>query len=414
MNPQVIKLDAFVEKVKDFECVMCSTLNQIVNFIPLFLGNIRVSSILTIDGNSEFPASEWNENLNRVLGNNGFNSNQLPEELPISQEQSTSIAHIESTLLKRKSASSNKKVLWNITGGQRPYVLAVQRLAKIGDIVAYIEGSAGELILYTVTHEGIGKSCYKLEIDLRNKLKFAAALSLMGFKYQEGQGRTADKSDLLNHQFRSFFEKLSDEFCRNTELRRALILSNKQTLSREDAKTNVRELLIASESDFEQTDIEAFINEYFARQVKYPFGYILEYLVVFTILNNDEISSELADICVSANLYFEDSNTKSMIDEFDIVMLTKAGQIIMIECKSGGMSGDVAKSTKYSVYAAAGVYGMPILITSLLESEFDDDEVLAMESYKEVFAAYRSATRASLTVWGLDTLIDKLQAKLSL
>lgn len=407
--PEELTIDDFEKLMQNFECVMCTTFNQMVNFIPLYLGKISKSYILTIQNNTEFNTAEWNLNLIRTLRQYSI---QVPQNVEVSQH---GIKNVETIMIELGHAcnESNKKIFWNITGGQRPYVLAVQKLAKCGDIIGYIEGASGELILYEVPNnvEDLYLTHSIVKIDLQENINLATALSLMGFDHRETT-RSENKTNLLNNQFKEIFEKLAIEFINNANLRMALVQSNKQKLSRSDAKANVRAELIALESDFQPTEIDNFINDCFKDSTTYPFGYILEYLVAFTILANGSVSSKLADISVSANLHFADSEISRAIDEFDIVMLTKSGQIIMIECKSGSMSGDVAKSTKYSVYAAAGVYGKPILITPLLSNEVNDKRVKDNKDYESIFEAYRSAKRANLSVWHLDTLVRALSEKL--
>jgi len=109
-------------------------------------------------------------------------------------------------------------------------------------------------------------------------------------------------------------------------------------------------------------------------------------------------------------------------------LLTKNGKFMIFECKSGGMDGDVAKSTKYSTYAVSGVYGLPILITPLLGDEIkairkkstlsedysDDYKYLHNELYKNIRQAINSAIRAGLEVWGLDDIEKNLKKYIEL
>jgi len=88
--------------------------------------------------------------------------------------------------------------------------------------------------------------------------------------------------------------------------------------------------------------------------------------------------------------------------------LTKNGKFIIFECKSGGMSGDVAKSTNYSTYAISGVYGKPILITPLIESEIKDMNSLDSDIYDKVKSAINSAKRATLDVWGIEKIAENI------
>ncbi|MBD3840093.1 MAG: hypothetical protein IE878_06900, partial [Epsilonproteobacteria bacterium] len=120
-----------------------------------------------------------------------------------------------------------------------------------------------------------------------------------------------------------------------------------------------------------------------------------------------------------------DRTDEKEIDEFDIALLTKNGKFMIFECKSGGMKGDVAKSTKYSTYAVSGVYGKPILITPLLEDEIiairkkshlSDNafEYLKGDLYKTIRQAINSAVRANLDVWGLDNIKENLEKYIEL
>lgn len=102
------------------------------------------------------------------------------------------------------------------------------------------------------------------------------------------------------------------------------------------------------------------------------------------------------------------------IDEFDIALLTKNGKFMIFECKSGGMEGDVAKSTKYSTYAVSGAYGLPILITPLLQDEIDSIDNLDKDIYGYSQSAIKSAKRVSLDVWGLDNIEKNLKKYIEL
>jgi len=80
------------------------------------------------------------------------------------------------------------------------------------------------------------------------------------------------------------------------------------------------------------------------------------------------------------------------------------------------MSGDVAKSTKYSTYAAAGVYGKPVLITPLYQDEITKlaHPDIGDKIFKNIKSAVKSAKRATLEVWGMDNLVNKINEKLNI
>ena len=154
-------------------------------------------------------------------------------------------------------------------------------------------------------------------------------------------------------------------------------------------------------------------QEEFTKQ--YPFGYILEKLAFYQF--EKIVSKNIASLAHSLKIIFNDEDTQKeidhkTIDEFDIALLTKNGKFIIFECKSGGMGGDVAKSTKYSTYAVSGVYGLPILIAPLLESEIENLKKLGDE-YDAIKSAVKSAKRANLEVWGIDKIKEKLTTYIS-
>ena len=88
------------------------------------------------------------------------------------------------------------------------------------------------------------------------------------------------------------------------------------------------------------------------------------------------------------------------------------------------MKSDVGKARKYTAYAAAGVYGKPILITPLLkddrkfinenifrkkQKERNQNEADKLGKYDDdVLQAVRAAARANMEIWGLDEIDEKL------
>ena len=80
--PEELTIDDFEKLMQNFECVMCTTFNQMVNFIPLYLGKISKSYILTIQNNTEFNTAKWNLNLIRTLRQYSI---QVPQNVEVSQ-----------------------------------------------------------------------------------------------------------------------------------------------------------------------------------------------------------------------------------------------------------------------------------------------------------------------------------------
>ena len=109
--------------------------------------------------------------------------------------------------------------------------------------------------------------------------------------------------------------------------------------------------------------------------------------------------------------YFDESEKykNTAIDQIDILINLKSGRLIVIECKTGNMSSDNAKSTKYTTYAISGVYGMPILIVPLLLAEIDENiQADDFEEFKNLSKAKSAANRCNLKMYGIDGIKEIL------
>jgi hypothetical protein len=142
------------------------------------------------------------------------------------------------------------------------------------------------------------------------------------------------------------------------------------------------------------------------------FGYILEDMLVYLLLKSvkdNKLEKYVAGVYPSTKISADYMDTNETVDEFDTLILTKTGQIISFEAKSGSMSADVAKSTNYSTYAISGVYGLPILITPRIKRNDNLDT-----ENENISKAIGAAKRANLEIWYLDEIVEKLRDKLGI
>jgi len=417
--------------------VMASTLNQMVNYIPLKYYNFKFKKIynITIQDSRYFTNKKWDENLERVLNDEGFRDYTADNEeqnLIINQEDINNIDSIIEIL--EANFNNSKKVFWNITGGQRPIILAIQKFIsknnRKDDLICYLEGNNSKMVVFR-DNEIIDESSYNLE-----DLKISTALQLMGFKIN-GQNSKEDKNYDTNKK--DFYLDFLDKYIeliksdKREELLKNLMILNKNYPSeksknsyeesikkyereRKEAKEKIKKLLQLDKkyNNILEEELEAKKKDKSTKS----FGYILEGLAGYKIL--DLAENKIADINFSEkinHLKQEDRVSEKEIDEFDIALLTKNGKFMIFECKSGSMSGDVAKSTKYSTYAVSGVYGLPILITPLLYKEIEalrkktlpqEYQYLKDDLYKNIRQSTNSAIRAGLEVWGLDEIEEKI------
>lgn len=134
------------------------------------------------------------------------------------------------------------------------------------------------------------------------------------------------------------------------------------------------------------------------------------------------ISDIDADIKIDSAIRANNRN----LDQFDVMMATQTGKIIMFECKSGSMHGDNAKSNNYSTYAIAGVYGNPIIVVPVVYDDDINKKVIYkskvnknksheleltdnQDLYQYIRQAINSAQRASIDFKFIDNLEEVLK-----
>lgn len=363
---------------KEYICVIVSTLNQMVNYIPLKHFEFKEVYNLTIDDSEYAENSKWDKNLKEFFPN--------IKDISFKQSQMGNIRAINRKLNQFK----NEKVFWNITGGQRSFLLAINQIAKEKDIICYLEGNKNRLILLqnNQNKKGIIKD-YSLD-----DLSIEIALKLMGFEIKETKTSERNLVKSCNEDEKKFYLEFLDEYLKNKKLRENLILLNRDS-QKDNAKKEIKKIISIDDTELNRNK---------------AFGFILEKLLGYKIL--DLAKDKIADMTFGEKINYLDNKDKvdkKHIDEFDIALLTKNGKFMIFECKSGDMSGDVAKSTKYSTYAVSGAYGLPILITPLLQDEIDNIDDLDKNIYGYIQSAIKSAKRAGLDVWGLDKIEEKLK-----
>jgi len=382
-------------------CVICSTQNQMVNYIPLSIKKFNFETIynITIKGSEYFKNKDWDKNLKEVLGREF-------KDIELEQSDTYSVSKILENKEFEELIKNEKSVFWNITGGQRTILLAInkaiseQRTDK-NDKICYLEGNNNQIYISDISHQNSKPINYSKENFNSDITK---ALKLGGFKIAKAKG---DTDFLDNNHLEKFFEVY-----KNTKngLRELLIDTNKDT-SLQEALDSLNKLNISNK------DIVKLIIKWgYNKNESTPFGYILEEITRYKV---EKLSAKIQEIQTNVRLYnkekIEDINN-TQIDEFDVLLLTKHGKLIVFECKSGSMHPDIAKSTKYSTYAISGVYGLPILITPLLKNEIPPSSSFKNlgNKYNTIKASVASAQRAGLEVWGLDDIEENLKKYIEL
>lgn len=463
-----------MDKLKKYDAiVICSTLNQMVNYIPIMLHKIDSKNIYNIRGNvlenkmikHKFNYNDWDSNLEKVLElksdykiqNINFNRDDIISHASI-------IEHIKNYIGEK---IKNKKVLWNITGGQRHFVMAITEYVlkyeeRKDDTIMYYDGDREKIYYYSQNGNHI-KPFNLLGENFNYKITIPKALRLMGFKVKNKEGLrepsdyykeiTREKTQERTKEYKWYtdFHKL---YFKNKELRKLLVNSNrfkddKEESTDENSKKGskitksifdkILEEIEASglnediKNMFRGDDLETLKTSLGKHCKGEAFGYMLEKMTLYNLMDiirkegyTDIISDIDADISIdSAKDEFNNSCTElKNLDQFDVMMATKTGKIIMLECKSGGMSGDNAKSNNYSTYAIAGVYGNPILVVPVIDRDSKSEKIHYQSKvkknniieltenedvYKYVRRAIRSAERASIDIYYINELDEILK-----
>ena len=131
----------------------------------------------------------------------------------------------------------------------------------------------------------------------------------------------------------------------------------------------------------------------------YLIGNLFEKIVFYELIHFLE-SAEGEKYCKKIEgVYYDYSyrENKEKIDQIDVLIALKSGRIIVIECKTGNMSADNAKSNKSTTYAISGVYGVPILVVPLKE-KYDD------KKFPNIEKAINAARKNKLEIYYLDNI----------
>lgn len=394
-------------------CVICSTQNQMVNYIPIkYFGFDKVYNItIPIDQKEEKNHNKnntWDRCLKTVL-----NGTKIID-VTIEQASITNIESIKDVIIPEiieKEEEEGNSIFWNVTGGQRPLLMAINDLIKDRkvDYICYLEGNSNEMVI--LKDGKPQKQDDKNPIFELKGLTINQALQLASFEALKEANidnllTITDKVTEYNDYIRFYnllCPKNGDKRTIDSNLRKQCIESNKKVISFEEIPSSIKEEL--------------------EKEKKGAFGKPFELMVAYKILEElkkQSLTDNIAELAVSYktkqskdNINKDFTGNKN-IDEFDVALLTKQGKFVIFECKSGSMSGDNAKSHKYSTYAVGGVYGMPILVVPLTSDEMSSKETLDTlskdsEDVKYIISAVNSAKRANLEVWGIDEIGKRLK-----
>lgn len=446
------------------DMIMCTTLNQVVNYLPLIKitdikkecsGNsddIRLPRVYSIgyeqkncrilyDEDGKFPQNRWFKNLTNELENYGdklgvYWGEGLFKHIKITRNQEeikSNINECDELNLNAEEKNDQQRIfIWNLTGGQRMLVFEIIELLRElknknqQHYIIYLEGNSGRITLGTVKDGNITYSdggSYRKE-----NLPLETVFGLSGFEAPnvEKQKNINLLSGTYSSEFSDFFDKdeeaVLNKILGNLDIDNyisdLLVKNNTEDISNKNKSR--RDVLIEGLAKKNGRDLISGA-EVLAKRLKNnnsPAGYLLEYLALIAIrevtakLNRELKEQIFCGLYHNVGTYHTDKGkSEKQFCEFDIVLLTSFGQVIIFECKSGGMTGENSKSRQYATYSIGGVFGMPILITPLRHcnnngsyKENDNEK----DRYSNVNSAINSARRCNMNVIGINVLKEAL------
>lgn len=461
---------------------ICSTQNQIVNFIPIvnmleakaegekkseFVSDVTLYN-LTYSTDARFSNNKWNENLNKIIwdkkgelfkknpdlsigyskiDNKGDSPDKIAINVDLDREYSEDyynniIKHIE----------GKKNIIWNLTGGQRSVLLTVLKIIEDqsseeqNHTILYMEGNTNRFVVGTY-QKGEKKGIYYRELDTIygwEHLTIEMVFGLAGFQAQcskairlyknqmgkKGIMKKVAKESPYDEELCSEREDIKKfyEYYKTYDLVESLLETQNDKTS-EIAEKERGKIWQKLENIEKKDDVDRCKSrlEGIGGKTKYKLGYWLEYMLYYQlemiIKDEEKYQNYFLELGHSVKLdkenqEEEEKKEKEKFSEFDVVLLSKSGQIIIFECKTGAITSEVSKARIYTSYAAAGVYGTPILIPPYLNDDENDKVQNASEGvWGKMNKTRKAAERAGMDIWYLDTLkedIDELYKEVGL
>lgn len=376
-----------------------------VNYIPAIQFDAEMLYCLTIAGDKN--NEKWDENLKRQLENK---DKSIYEKIEFERDCLFDIEELKNKIKGKLDDKNieNIPIFWNVTGGQRYFLMAIYDIfkARENDNLCYFEGNTNEIVILENIEKRIekrknhekGSPIFKAKCD---DIEIKDALNLMGFKgvefktkkpsidYKVKFSKDGTQSEGIFKESIHLFLEFNNIFSKEESLREFCFNTKGEPI--------IKVIDILSDEKKNKTIKQVLENK--------NFGKIFE-LMCATKIHETIIKSRLpvTEMIISQKIAY-DEKENSNIDEFDIILATSSGKVLIFECKTGNMAGDVAKSTKFSTYAVGGVYGMPILFVPLLK----DENINIPEFAKNLKWTKASAERANLECWAFDEIEEKLK-----
>lgn len=356
--------------------VIISTQNQIVNYLPYVLYEKEIKTIYNITLSNSEKNKNWDQNLKSVLKKN-------ITDITFNVGEYGNIDTVISKLKSVISLSPNAKILWNITGGQKAFLLAVNSFVnneRINDFIGYVEGNSSKFLIYQN-----GRYFKEDTKNVLNQFSIASALNLMGF--------SQINPEQVDEKLMPLYEEIYNKYISDNPFRVKL--------------RSLKKVADLNSIDFGINNCKEHFKTLKPDANQALLGKIFEEMVFYYLKKH--LSQNLLEIAFSVKIKFFEERYDIPIDEFDTLILSTSGQLINVECKSGSTHKEDMKSHHYSTLVTSGIYGSPILATPLLQNEINSND-MRNNNTKELLKTVENAKRAGVIVVPIDKLLKIIES----
>ena len=388
---------------KNFELankmVVLSTENQVVNYVPIKYilernetANLTVYSLVMKSTNEWNKQEKWHENLEEVLKEKYSEDKCKIEEKKLEIENDFCMSNFLAKVTNFLSFDE-RKIVWNITGGQRTMILSVLNFISVNnredDIICYFDGNTDEIYLYNYLNI-IGKSDEFASIEILNEIEDFSIeaidiLKLYGFK--------DIKNEFLDEEeFTENYEEIYEKLCENPEFRKEILSLNKK-----DVILNKKKFQKFDLRDESYNIIEKKVNK--LKNI----GNLFEEVIFWKLINEKRKNTFKRVNRIYCNYKIWDkAKNPYQIDEIDILIVLRTGKMLILELKTGVMENkDESKSTIFTANFLSGAYGKALLVLPITVEEKSE--------FKKIMSTMNQAARCDLEYVYIDEIIERIE-----
>ena len=401
---KVLKKNAITTKEKIM--IIMSTANQTVNAIPIDILGIKKVVIL-----STTFASQKGYTRNYV---NYLKKKKIAYYIiDLSREEETDVSILAKKIENIYSDLNNESCYLNITGGQKLYVLACSEVAKktnenistiyldIHETTMHVDNSKRKyvanltleeiLLLYGYTYikedakewnvNDLKKDVLTKLLQFSNKYINDDSVSKKFFSLDNSISSESSKLKIISNNFIHLLKNIEDLNI-NEDVIDPIKKANKIFLDNYGEKINDKAIHV----DREKLTLDLLnlvglnkhkLVEVFGTEKNLDTGNLFEKMLLVKVLEavntNNKLREEIIGIFTSVKTIQNETINTPTESEYDMVLISKRGTLIILEAKTGKYEGDTAKGKEYGAITKSGPYGKSSFVGPLINRFLNDD-----------------------------------------